>query len=54
VRPNPNFGSLISTWLVSWVGPPTIGSSFDNSPVPVGHRSSLARGPSTSTNPRLE
>jgi hypothetical protein len=31
-KPNPNFGSLTSAWLVSWVGPPTIGSSFDNSP----------------------
>jgi hypothetical protein len=32
VRPNLNFGSLTFTWLVSWVGPPTTGSSFDNTP----------------------
>jgi hypothetical protein len=31
-RPNPNFGSLTSAWHVSWVGPPTTGSSSGNSP----------------------
>jgi hypothetical protein len=31
-RPNLNFGSLTSAWPISWVGPPTTGSSFDNSP----------------------
>jgi hypothetical protein len=31
-RPNLNFGSPISAWRVSWAGPPTIGSSSDNSP----------------------
>jgi hypothetical protein len=31
-RPNPNFGSLISAWLVSWVGPPTTESSSDSFP----------------------
>jgi hypothetical protein len=32
VKPNPNFGSLTFAWLVSWVGPPMTGSSFDNFP----------------------
>jgi hypothetical protein len=32
VKRNPNFSSLTSAWLVSWVGPPMTGSSFDNSP----------------------
>jgi hypothetical protein len=33
VKPNLNFGSLTFAWLVSWVGPPMTGSSFDNSPL---------------------
>jgi hypothetical protein len=33
-RPNLNFGSLISAWHVSWVGPLMTGSLFDNSPCP--------------------
>jgi hypothetical protein len=43
-RLNPNFGSLIYAWFVSWAGPPMTVSSFDSFPVPIGHRSSMARG----------
>jgi hypothetical protein len=31
-RPNLNFGSLISAWLVNWARPPMTVSSFDNFP----------------------
>jgi hypothetical protein len=31
-KPNPNFGSLISSCLVSWAGPPTTESSSDSFP----------------------
>jgi hypothetical protein len=45
-RPNPNFGSLISAWLVSWAGPPTTVSSFDS--FPYSCQTSLERGSRTS------
>jgi hypothetical protein len=45
-RPNPNFGSLISTWLVSWAGPPTTASSSDS--FPYSYRTPLERGSRTS------
>jgi hypothetical protein len=46
VRPNPNFGSLISTWLVSWVGPLMTMSSFDS--FPYSYRTPLEHGSRTS------
>jgi hypothetical protein len=46
VRPNPNFGSLISAWLVSWAGPPTTESSSDS--FPYSYQSPLEHGLRTS------
>jgi hypothetical protein len=45
-RPNLNFGSLISTWLVSWAGPPMTVSSFDS--FPYSYRTPLEHGSRTS------
>jgi hypothetical protein len=42
MRPNPNFGSLTSAWLVSWAAPPTTESSSDNSPC--SYRTPLEHG----------
>jgi hypothetical protein len=45
-KPNPNFGSLTSAWLISWVGPSTTRSSFDN--FPCFYRTPLEPGSRTS------
>jgi hypothetical protein len=45
-RPNPNFGSLISTWLVSWARPPMTESSSDS--FPYSYRTPLEHGSRTS------
>jgi hypothetical protein len=45
-RPNPNFGSLISSWLVCWAGPPMTALSSDS--FPYSYRTPLERGSRTS------